>query len=331
MDIKQTPPEKCKCNCHYRYLINKDKLAKYVHTLHCMKWCKHHYVNCSIPEIQENEECHLCACECHKKEDREFYQFDSNLITIDKILPEYENDINFGSMNCGLESLLKTEFTVYNNCSKCGKKLSCEFRAGNTNDLHFITQPCKCQAKMISPFAFGSDIFDKQLKMIDNLELKELKNSIIKQKQKMDKFLFDELDKVIFMAHVYLKNEEKNHISTRLFNSSEMRDKWVKDMKEDKVHKKYKYTCSTGIMNIEEKYLFEEEYPQQSEMTDKETSHHIRNWLMTDQSGSSWPTDGCGYNQHMKFVEYKNKNYKSGNFNEFVLEYAKMLEGESLK
>lgn len=64
-------------------------------------------------------------------------------------------------------------------------------------------------------------------------------------------------------------------------------------------------------------------------MTDKETAAHLRRWCLTSSTDEfSWPTDGCGYEQHIRFVDHRNKNWKDAteNFTGFVLAYADSLE-----
>lgn len=66
-------------------------------------------------------------------------------------------------------------------------------------------------------------------------------------------------------------------------------------------------------------------------MTDQETAAHIRKWLKGDKPIWGWPTDGCGYDQHIKFVNHRNKNWtdemaKAMTFDEFTLRYAEALE-----
>lgn len=65
-------------------------------------------------------------------------------------------------------------------------------------------------------------------------------------------------------------------------------------------------------------------------MPDAEVIAHLRGWVKLTHSFFSWPTDGCGYDQHIKFVEYQNKfwfDFK-GTYEEFVLQYADMLEAK---
>lgn len=65
-------------------------------------------------------------------------------------------------------------------------------------------------------------------------------------------------------------------------------------------------------------------------MNNTETAAEIRKWVESGPHFSfSWPTDACGYEQHIKFVKYRNKYWnecKEGTFYQFVLEYANMLE-----
>jgi len=68
------------------------------------------------------------------------------------------------------------------------------------------------------------------------------------------------------------------------------------------------------------------------EMTDSQVAGHIREWVRSRNGfgGFSWPTDGCGYAQHMKFVEHRNRNFTSDyphDFRQFCLDYADSLEG----
>lgn len=67
-------------------------------------------------------------------------------------------------------------------------------------------------------------------------------------------------------------------------------------------------------------------------MTNTETKEHMLKWVKTNNSHWSWPTDACGYEQHMKFVDHRNKNYigeTEEDFNQFVINYANSLEEES--
>ncbi len=66
-------------------------------------------------------------------------------------------------------------------------------------------------------------------------------------------------------------------------------------------------------------------------MNDAETAAHLRTYVA--QGGHdlfSWPTDACGYNQHIRFVKHRNANwpeYEGQSFDEFVLRYADSLDG----
>lgn len=64
-------------------------------------------------------------------------------------------------------------------------------------------------------------------------------------------------------------------------------------------------------------------------MTDTETAQYIREYYETFHSSFSWCTDACGYGQHIRFVEYRNKNWNGSTaeeFKVFALEYADKLE-----
>ncbi len=68
-------------------------------------------------------------------------------------------------------------------------------------------------------------------------------------------------------------------------------------------------------------------------MNDQETAAHLREWVKIGKGGPfAWPTDSCGYEQHIKFVDYRNKYWTQErrlkeSFFDFVLEYADKLEG----
>ncbi len=64
-----------------------------------------------------------------------------------------------------------------------------------------------------------------------------------------------------------------------------------------------------------------------NEMTDEETKTYLLQWCDDPNFAPlEHPTDGCGYDQHMKFVEFKNKHWDvSEDFVEFVRRYANTL------
>lgn len=70
-------------------------------------------------------------------------------------------------------------------------------------------------------------------------------------------------------------------------------------------------------------------------MSDHETATTIRHWVTNKaHSAFSWPTDGCGYDQHIRFVEHRNKNWSGGTaaeFDQFCLDYADALLAETAK
>lgn len=63
--------------------------------------------------------------------------------------------------------------------------------------------------------------------------------------------------------------------------------------------------------------------------TDAETAQHIREWVRRGKADRfAWPTDGCGYTQHIRFVKHRNLNLKEGeDFGDFALRYADTLDG----
>lgn len=67
------------------------------------------------------------------------------------------------------------------------------------------------------------------------------------------------------------------------------------------------------------------------DMTDAETVAHLREWVKSSHGLFAWPTDVCGYRQHMRFVvtrneEWEGKAAEGMEFNDFILEYADRLE-----
>jgi hypothetical protein len=66
------------------------------------------------------------------------------------------------------------------------------------------------------------------------------------------------------------------------------------------------------------------------EMTDAETAAHLREYVNDHHDTFSWPTDACGYNQHIKFVGHRNTSWQGGTmdeFRKFILAYADTLDG----
>lgn len=62
-----------------------------------------------------------------------------------------------------------------------------------------------------------------------------------------------------------------------------------------------------------------------SGMTDAETAEHLRRAVDRPSGTFAWETDGCGYDQHIRFVEHRNKNWYGGtqqDWRAFVLAYA---------
>lgn len=65
-------------------------------------------------------------------------------------------------------------------------------------------------------------------------------------------------------------------------------------------------------------------------MNNKETKEHLLKWCKDPHWGHfSWPTDVCGYDQHIRFVIHRNKNWAGGSqkeFIDFVKDYAISLK-----
>lgn len=66
-------------------------------------------------------------------------------------------------------------------------------------------------------------------------------------------------------------------------------------------------------------------------MNNRETAQQIRKHFEGNWQGHpfSWPTDPCGYDQHIKFVDHRNKNWDGETpeqFKEFCFAYADALE-----
>lgn len=66
-------------------------------------------------------------------------------------------------------------------------------------------------------------------------------------------------------------------------------------------------------------------------MTNKETKQHLLAWCESNHDLFSWPTDGCGYDQHLRFVKHKNTHWYGGDFIEFVRDYANSLVPDALE
>ena len=67
-------------------------------------------------------------------------------------------------------------------------------------------------------------------------------------------------------------------------------------------------------------------------MTNIETAAEIRRWVLRPRGLWGWPTDACGYEQHVRFVEFRNAHWtperqQAQRFEDFCLEYADILEG----
>jgi len=65
--------------------------------------------------------------------------------------------------------------------------------------------------------------------------------------------------------------------------------------------------------------------------SNKEVANHIREYVTKNSGLFRWATDGCSYEQHMKFVRHRNRNWRGESHEEwveFVLAYADKLEKE---
>lgn len=71
------------------------------------------------------------------------------------------------------------------------------------------------------------------------------------------------------------------------------------------------------------------------DMTNQETAAHLREYIADHKNYFryfSWPTDACGYDQHIKFVKHRNKNWHGSTkeaWDKFVLDYADSLEASN--
>lgn len=65
-------------------------------------------------------------------------------------------------------------------------------------------------------------------------------------------------------------------------------------------------------------------------MNNEETADAIVAWAAKPRMPFSWPTDTCGYEQHMRFVKHRNENFDKSDldFREFALQYAEALRRE---
>ena len=67
-------------------------------------------------------------------------------------------------------------------------------------------------------------------------------------------------------------------------------------------------------------------------MTNEETKAHLLKWCKAPNLiPFAWPTDACGYDQHIKFVRHRNDNWKGGSedeFIDFVRQYAMRLHAK---
>lgn len=67
------------------------------------------------------------------------------------------------------------------------------------------------------------------------------------------------------------------------------------------------------------------------EMSNLEVASHLRKWVTHAHGPFAWPTDNCGFHQHIKFVHHRNRNWHGGTndeFKQFVLDYADIITKE---
>ena len=65
-------------------------------------------------------------------------------------------------------------------------------------------------------------------------------------------------------------------------------------------------------------------------MNNAETKAHLLKWIKENNGVFAWPTDACGYDQHIKFIHHM-KNWKGGDWHQFVIDYANSLVEEDRK
>ena len=65
------------------------------------------------------------------------------------------------------------------------------------------------------------------------------------------------------------------------------------------------------------------------EMSNAEVRTHLLEYVKRSKTPFAWPTDGCGYEQHIKFVQHRNKNWRGGDFKQFIIDYANGLLEEA--
>jgi hypothetical protein len=67
-------------------------------------------------------------------------------------------------------------------------------------------------------------------------------------------------------------------------------------------------------------------------ITDKEVRERLLAWIKKDVHGlMDFPTGGCIYDQHVKFIQHSNRHWEgttAEEYKKFVEDYANSLEGE---
>jgi hypothetical protein len=61
------------------------------------------------------------------------------------------------------------------------------------------------------------------------------------------------------------------------------------------------------------------------QMNNEETRKHLLKWCEENHGPFSWPTDACGYDQHIRFAKHRNEHWYGGDFKKFVQDYANSL------
>jgi hypothetical protein len=65
-----------------------------------------------------------------------------------------------------------------------------------------------------------------------------------------------------------------------------------------------------------------------NDMNNNETRIHLFEWVRRNHNLFEWPTDACGYEQHIKYVDHRNKNWKRGTpqeYKRFIIDYVNSL------
>ena len=62
-------------------------------------------------------------------------------------------------------------------------------------------------------------------------------------------------------------------------------------------------------------------------MTNEQTAKYLKDNINAHRGLFGWPTDACGYDQHIKFIQHRNENWhgEPEDWKQFVLDYADSL------